>query len=360
VQWPVTEAGGTARLFTDGGFQTPDGRARMNPVQPRGPANAASLAFPMALNTGRIRDQWHTMTRTGLAADLWRHIPEPYVEVHPADAEPLGIREGGLTRIETPHGEAVVIARLSDRQRRGSLFLPMHWSEAFAASGRANPLVNPAVDPESGQPEFKHTPARARPYRETWRGFFLSREGAAAPAGADLVWRSIRRDGAWLNEFAGRGDAEERAAVRRALLRGASGERVVFEDPAVGALREAWLVGGRLERVLFTTATGKLPPRDWLAELFEAPVLTAEARASLLHGWAPGARVDAGPQVCACLRVGARTIAAAIDGGACTVDAVGAATGAGTNCGSCRPEIARLLAAAPKPEPRKEETRHAA
>jgi assimilatory nitrate reductase catalytic subunit len=360
IQWPVTEAGGTARLFADGGFQTPDGRARMAAIQPRGPANAVSLAFPMSLNTGRIRDQWHTMTRTGLAADLWRHIPEPYVEINPDDAAQWGVKEGVLTRIETPHGEAVVVARLSDRQRRGSLFLPMHWSEAFAAAGRANPLVNPAVDPESGQPEFKHTPARARPYRETWRGFYLSREGAATPAGLDLVWRSIRRDGAWLNEFAGRGDAEERAALRRALLRGAAGERVVFEDPAVGAVREAYIVGGRLDRVLFSTATGKLPPRDWLAELFEAATLAPEARASLLHGWAPGAKVDVGPQVCACLRVGAKAITAAIEGGACSVDAVGAATGAGTNCGSCRPEIARLLAAAPKPVARKEEKRHAA
>jgi assimilatory nitrate reductase catalytic subunit len=125
-------------------------------------------------------------------------------------------------------------------------------------------------------------------------------------------------------------------------------------------LREAYVVGGRLERVLFTTATGKLPPRDWLASLFEASVIGAEARASLLHGWAPGAQVDLGPQVCACLRVGAKAISAAIDGGACTVDAVGVATGAGTNCGSCRPEIARMLAAAPQPRPRKEETRHAA
>ena len=94
--------------------------------------------------------------------------------------------------------------------------------------------------------------------------------------------------------------------------------------------------------------------------MFGEKTLSAEARASLLHGWAPGARVDTGPQVCACLRVGAKTIAAAITAGACTVDAVGAATSAGTNCGSCRPEIARMLAAAPTPEGRVEEKRHAA
>ncbi|MEO6338810.1 MAG: molybdopterin-dependent oxidoreductase [Caulobacteraceae bacterium] len=358
VQWPVTEAGGTARLFEDGWFQTPDGRARMVTVKPKGPANAVSMAFPLSLNTGRIRDQWHTMTRTGLAADLWRHASEPYVEVHPTDAEHLGIKEGGLTRVETAHGAAVVVAKVSDRQRLGGVFMPMHWSQAYAPSGRANPLVNPMCDPTSGQPEFKHTPARVRPYRETWRGFYLSRDGREPPAGLDLVWRKVLRDDCFLHEFAGRGDGEERDTLRRHLLKGAAGERLSLEDRSAGSVREAYIVGGRLDRVLFATTTGRLPPRNWLAELFGQGVLTAEARASLLHGWAPGAVIDTGPQVCACLKVGASAISAAISGGACTVDAVGEITRAGTNCGSCRPEIARMIRAAAPPAP--VEKRHAA
>ena len=172
VQWPVTESGGTARLFTDGRFQTPDGRALMVPVRPHGPAEPVDGGFPFALNTGRVRDQWHTMTRTGLAADLCRHAPEPFVEVHPEDAAVLGLGEGALARVRTPHGEAVAVARLSDRQRRGSLFMPMHWTDAFAPQGRSNPLIGGHVDPVSGQPEFKHAPARLSAYRETWRGFF--------------------------------------------------------------------------------------------------------------------------------------------------------------------------------------------
>jgi assimilatory nitrate reductase catalytic subunit len=343
VQWPVTAAGGTPRLFADGRFQTPDGRARMHPLEALGPAQATDGAYPLSLNTGRIRDHWHTMTRTGLAAELCRHTPEPYVEIHPADAEPLGITEGRLTRVQTRSGEAVVTARLSERQRPGSVFLPMHWASTHAPSGRANPLVAACTDPRSGQPEFKHTPARVRPYRETWRGFFMSRESFRAPKGLDLIWRRIPLDDCQLHEFAGRGDAAEQETLRKALARGAPEEVLRYEDPAVGNLREAYLDGGRLERVLFTTTIGRLPPREWLGELFAMEALDTTARTALLIGRAPDRPLVTGPVVCACRNVRAGTIDAAIAAGACSLDAVAEATTAGTVCGSCRPEIARML-----------------
>jgi assimilatory nitrate reductase catalytic subunit len=347
VQWPVAADGqGTPRLFVDGRFQTPDGRARMIPTRPRGPADALDAAYPLSLNTGRIRDQWHTMTRTGLAPDLCRHAPEPFVEVHPADAEAAGLTEGALARVITVRGEAVALARITDRQRPGGVFMPMHWTDAFAPSGRSNPLIAPNLDPTSGQPEFKHTPARIRAYRETWKGFFLTTETLKAPAGQDLIWRRIPQDACQLHEFAGRGDEVQRDAVRKALTKNLTGEVVAYDDAHTGARREAWVRDGRLVAVLFMTTTGRLPPRDWLADLFALPALGAEARSALLFGRAPGAPVDKGPLVCACLKVGAKAVQAAIVAGAADPDAVGAATGAGTNCGSCRPEIARMIAAA--------------
>lgn len=355
VQWPVTAAGGTARLFEDGVFQTPDGRARMVVTQAKGPAQATDPSFPLALNTGRVRDHWHTLTRTALAPDLCRHTPEPYVEMHPADAERLGVIDGALARVQTGQGEAVALAKVTDRQRPGSIFMPMHWTQAFAPSGRANPLVAAAVDPQSGQPEFKHTPARVRPYRETWRGFFIAREGWAAPAGLDLVWRRIPQHGCQLHEFAGRGDEAEREAVRRALVKGVSGEPLRYEDAAAGSLREAYLAGEALDRVLFTATSGALPPRDWLAELFAKEALSALDRTALLIGRAPGRVVDSAPLVCACRGVRADKIGAAIAAGAGSVDAVSEATGAGSSCGSCRPEIARIIA-----QTQSKEVRHAA
>jgi assimilatory nitrate reductase catalytic subunit len=355
VQWPVTAGGGTPRLFGDGRFQTPDGKARMVPVADAGPAEAVDPAWPLSLNTGRVRDHWHTLTRTGLAPDLCRHAPEPYVEIHPADAGPLGVTDGRLTRVETRQGEAIVVARVSDRQRPGSIFMPMHWTAAYAPYGRANTLAAPKVDARSGQPEFKHTPARVRLYHETWRGFFIASEPARAPPGLDLVWRRIPQAGCQLHEFAGRGGEAEREALRRALLHEAGADVLRFEDAKTGALREAVLTRGRLDQVLFTTCTGGLPPREWLIELFAAGTLSAEHRALLLIGRPPGQPIQTGPLVCACRGVRLNKIEAALEDGCRSVDAVGEATGAGSSCGSCRPEIARALA-----QWERQEARHAA
>ncbi|HEY4028938.1 MAG TPA: molybdopterin-dependent oxidoreductase [Caulobacteraceae bacterium] len=355
VQWPVTPTGGTPRLFTDGRFQTPDGKARMAALEAKGPAEPAGGGFPFSLNTGRVRDHWHTMTRTGLAADLCRHAAEPFVEVHPDDAAPLGIADGALARVRTPYGEAIAVAKVTDRQRRGSLFVPMHWTDAFAPSGRANPLIGPHVDPVSGQPEFKHAPARLSAYRETWRGFLITRAPVQRPAALDLVWRRTPQDAGQLHEFAGRGDHRERAAFLAAFPVSPGVETLSLDDPATGAVRRALLRNGRLEQVLFVSVAGRLPPREWLAGLFAQAELTAADRMTLLAGRPAAPVADAGPMVCACLKVGARKIEAAVAAGAESVEAIGAVTGAGTNCGSCRPEIARLIAAN-----RKERTKDAA
>jgi len=128
-----------------------------------------------------------------------------------------------------------------------------------------------------------------------------------------------------------------------------------FEDAKTGALREAFIAGGRVERILFITCTGGLPPREWLTDMFGLDGVTPEDRALLLVGRAPGARIETGPIVCACRAVRQARVEAAIAEGCRTIDAVGEATGAGSSCGSCRPEIARLIGHSAKPE-----VRHAA
>ena len=360
VQWPLTADGAEPRLFAEGRFATSDGRARMVPVRPAGPAEPAGGAFPLALNTGRLRDQWHTMTRTGMAPELCRHEPEPFVEIHPADAEVAGVREGALTRVTTAQGTAIALARITPRQRRGSLFMPMHWTDAFAPEGRVNALVASRLDPVSGQPEFKHTPARVRPYRETWRGFLLAREARARPAGLDLIWRRTPHVACHQHEFAGRGDDVERAALRRALGAGQPGEEIIrFEDAAAGVRREAVVLNGRLQQVLFMTTTGPLPSRSWLADLFGEISLRADARAALLHGRALGGAPDAGRLICACLGIGSRCLEEAIAAGG-DEGALGRITGAGTRCGSCRPEIRRMIRDLAPAQTGVRETSHAA
>jgi assimilatory nitrate reductase catalytic subunit len=347
TQWPAARP----RLFGDGRFATSDGRARMHAVAPQGPAEAVSAKFPLSLNTGRIRDHWHTMTRTALVPGLCRHAPEPYVDIHPADATRFGLADGKLARVETERGEAIVVARVTDAQRPGALFMPLHWTDAFAPKGRANAATAGPVDPRSGQPEFKHTPARISGYRETWAGFFIARDAWAQPPGLDLVWRRIPHADAQLHEFAGRGDEAEREALRRALTKGAPSDSISLHDPGAGSLRVAYLDGGRVERVLCMGA--RLPRRDSIVAAFARHSLSEQERQALLFGGAIGGAAES-DIVCACASVGARRIKAAIAAGTADLDAIAAATRAGANCGSCRPEIRRLVAAATK------ENRHAA
>ncbi|MEQ1712970.1 MAG: nitrate reductase, partial [Hyphomicrobium sp.] len=136
-QWPVRAASDpTERLFAEGGFFTPDTRARFIATAPARLASPVSTEWPFVLNTGRIRDQWHTMTRTGLSSRLSTHIQEPYVEIHPDDASRLGLEQGTLALIETPHGSASVRVLLSRGQQPGSVFAPFHWSAQNSSAGR--------------------------------------------------------------------------------------------------------------------------------------------------------------------------------------------------------------------------------
>ena len=288
----------------------------------------------MTLNTGRYRDQWHTMTRTGLSPKLARHREEPLVEIHPDDAERLGIVDGGLARVTTPQGDSVFGASVAPTQRIGELFVPIHWTDRTATGGRTGLLPRPLADPISGQPGFKFTPARVEPVETTWRGFIVVRgELATRP---DCLWATrvaVPCGTAW--EMAGNGDP----AALGALL--PKGQWIEAIDAARGSHRIAVLGDGKLSAVLFVARDGTLPPRDWLvAQLGEAI-----AAPSLLAGRAPGMQVDRGPIVCACFDVGLKTILAAIaDQHLADVPAIGAALGAGTNCGSCRPALAKLLA----------------
>src|SRR6185437_4624003 len=176
--------------------------ARFVPVRQRPPAHPTDEDHPLVLNTGRIRDQWHTLTRTGRVPRLVEHLPQPFVDMHPHDALVMAIREGELARVSTHWGSMVVRASISGEIPRGMVFVPMHWSHAYASEARAGALVSPAVDPISGQPEFKHTPARVEPFPVEWHGVVLTR---GAIATTDLTWWTLVRGAGWQRyELAGR------------------------------------------------------------------------------------------------------------------------------------------------------------
>ena len=136
-QWPQ-ERGKSAseqRFFADGDFYTPDRRARLVAVHPAND-EASDPRYPFVLNTGRVRDHWHTMTRTGKSARLSSHFAEPFAEIHPLDAAELGIGDATLVRLTNDHGAIIVRALLTDRQARGNVFVPMHWTGQFASKAR--------------------------------------------------------------------------------------------------------------------------------------------------------------------------------------------------------------------------------
>ena len=122
------------------------------------------------------------MTRTGMSPRLGQHLPEPFVEVHPDDALKFGVADGGFARVTTDYGQCTLKVVVSERQQRGMLFAPIHWSEATASAARVGALVAPFTDPFSGQPENKATPASIAPYEYVFRGFALSRDAAGIAA----------------------------------------------------------------------------------------------------------------------------------------------------------------------------------
>ncbi|UIJ72225.1 nitrate reductase [Aurantimonas sp. HBX-1] len=339
TRWPVRADGGTTeRFFGDGRFFTPDGRARLVAITP-----AAPIAAPFVLNTGRVRDHWHTMTRTGRSPRLSAHIAEPFVEIHPADAEAHGIADADLATVTTAHGSAVLRALVTDRQARGALFAPMHWTEEFAPAGRIGPLVHPARDPHSGQPALKATAAALARFPARWHGFAVLR-ARPDPRLADYV-AMARTEGGWRVELAGRGEADP-ASLACALI---GPDTVVREDRRTGAHGFAAFEEGRLAGALWLARGPVAVSRAFACSLLTAAPFEPRARAGILAGRPGNGRPDPGAIVCSCFAVGCNDIARAVAAGAGSVAEIGARLGAGTNCGSCRGEIQAIVDAAGVP-----------
>ena len=350
MQWPLPRGGpGRARLFGDGsGFPTEDGRAHFVPTPYRPPAEAAAPGT-LILNTGRVRDQWHTMTRTGRVARLMTHRTEPLLDIHPADA--LGLGDGDLTRVESRHGATVMRARHSTEPRRGEVFAPMHWSDKFASCGPVDRLVGAATDPVSGQPELKATPVTVSPLPTRWRGFLL-RHSALIPRG-DFYWSRIPLSRGHAYELAGWQELPRESEAEQwitGLLGAAVGtELIVYADQGRGALRYASLIDNRLDACLFLACGDTSLPSRAELEAMLGDAVEPQTRLGLVSGLPLSAagRIDHGPIVCACFAVGLKTLQQAIlEQHLDSVAAIGEALRAGTNCGSCRPELSALLTAA--------------
>jgi assimilatory nitrate reductase catalytic subunit len=341
VLWPIRAGDGEPqpRFFGDGGFFTNDRKARF--IAPEIPAlrTETNAGRPLRLNTGRIRDQWHTMTRSGMSPRLGQHLPEPFVEVHPDDAIRFGVADGGFARVTTDYGQCTLRVAVSARQQRGMLFAPIHWSEATASSARAGALAAPFTDPFSGQPESKATPASIQPYEYVFRGFALSRVRLDLPDHA--WWARVAVPGGFGYLFADNADL----AGWQAWLRSVAGPDLAeYKDFGGGVFRAAAFAEGRIETCLFVGPARDAGDWNAVKSLFALDALSDDQRRMLLSGQSTDGLASAGPIVCACFGVGRTTICNAIAAGAATAAEIGAKLKAGTNCGSCIPEMKRLIA----------------
>ena len=325
VQWPVRagERNGTARLFADGRFSTPDRKARL--IAPEKPAlrEAVTAEFPLRLNTGRLRDQWHTMTRTGQSPKLGAHRPEPFVEVHPLDAKAHGLANGGFARLRSRHGACVLKVVTSGAQQQGAVFAPIHWSANNASSARVGDLVAPMTDPFSGQPEAKATPVAIEPAAFAYRGLAL------APARPDFPdetwWVQVALPGAGGTLFA----TNEPPAAWRALAPSLFPDAMLTEylDPKRGLYRAAAFTDNRLAGALFLGPADSPPQWTGVSQMVGGPGIA-----------------ESGQVVCACFGVSVAAIQEAIASGkATTSEDIARALRAGSKCGTCLPEIQDLV-----------------
>jgi assimilatory nitrate reductase catalytic subunit len=347
IQWPVNQAypRGRARLFDDGQFFTASGKAQFLAIEPRPPVNLPDKNYPLILNTGRLRDQWHTMTRTAIAAKLNQHKPEPFVEVHPVDAQRYALLPNALAVIESQWGSMIARVQITDSQQQDCLFVPMHWTAQYASQGRMGALVNPVVDPVSKQPESKHTPVRIKAYQPVWQGFILSRRELHVTETEYRV--KIKGEQFYRYELAGVTLPEDWLSSVQKNLCSSTDENPQwqeYQDPGKGNYRAAQIINNQLETVIFIAADNDLPERSWLSSLFAKAQLETPERMALLTGIPPMGVPDVGTIVCACFNVGEKTIRTAIkEKGLKTHQEVGVCLKAGTNCGSCVPEIKALL-----------------
>ncbi|MCX9156967.1 molybdopterin-dependent oxidoreductase [Niveibacterium sp. 24ML] len=362
-QWPYPEGAsqGRQRLYEDGLFPTESGRARFVVTEHKAVAEPVSAKYPIALTTGRLRDQWHGMSRTGTLARLFAHEGEPLLHLNPADLERRSLAEGDLVRVSSRRGAIIVKAAASDSVRQGQAFLPMHWGSNSMGGHGVNALTVPAFDPYSKQPELKHTAVQIEKFAEGREIVALRRVEPDAVDSAMAVMARVRDtlrsalpEASYSSlTLAGR-DApvvvlKARAPEAADAAIAALDHAVALDDPHALSYRDARrdiakraLIDG--DTLSAVRLVGETRAAGWLQDMMAQGTPAGEARKWLL---APLTQAPAGQQeqrgkvICNCFDVAERDIVAAFKAGE-TLESLQARTKCGTNCGSCVPELKRL------------------
>jgi assimilatory nitrate reductase catalytic subunit len=328
---------GSERPFADGKFQTANGRARFVPT-----AYAAIERDGLTLNTGRIRDQWHTMTRTGLVPKLFGHRAEPHVEISPHDAANRGITAASLVEIHSANGKSLARALINETVQPGQIFQPMHWSSSFANNSLSNSVMRDTRDPISGQPALKSAQVDLRPYQAAWYGFGIALDSCTSNLDY-FAMRPLTIGQAF--ECAHNALPQDWTAFVSELF-----PQVTIASSVQGSnaaqFRCIGLRNGHLSFAFIASDKPVAVARDWLQNQLGKPVNPLEILAArpLIAG------EDKGSIICACMNVGRNQISYFIEKNrGATLQTVCDATTAGTGCGSCRIEVQRIIQSTHEP-----------
>ncbi|MGI0117506.1 molybdopterin-dependent oxidoreductase [Zooshikella sp. RANM57] len=352
VQWPTTLSNQLTphpstknkRFFDDGQFYTPSKKAQFIAVQFKAPASTVDTNFPFILNTGRIRDQWHTMTRTALAPRLSTHIPEPFINIHPVDAYTQHIINLALARISSTQGTVIARACITEEVKPGQIFMPIHWTHVLSSNGQIGKLINAHVDPLSGQPELKFTPITISPWNYQSEAIIISQQNIQLEKKFEYWVKQHIKNG-YLYRIASQQPVTKTLALLLAQLNSLkSCSRLEYYNNTRQLHRYSFIRNQQLQACFFIAPKLNQSDFTWLNE-----ILTTNFHVHIQQSLLSGNAIDEltqGKIICACKQIGHKTICNAINKHHLeTVKAVASATQAGSVCGSCIPEIEILLAA---------------
>ncbi|MEH6558851.1 MAG: nitrate reductase [Oceanicoccus sp.] len=343
IQWPVTASSpkGTPRLFSDGVFTTPSGKAQFITAPPAMPKQQLSVDYPLALNTGRLRDQWHTMTRTGRASRLLAHIDQPFVAVHPVTAVKHDLDEGDLAQVKTAHGKIEIMVQFDSSLKLNQLFVPIHWNNQFASNARVGTLIASTTDAVSGQPEFKFTAAALGKVLTPGAAVLVSRNRLNCDGFISWSVSPLDNNQGYLYRVAVTDtfNWQDFIAIKRLADRGSAQAYEHYSNASRSDHRFICYSEQQIELAIFSHVDKhQLPSRGWLQQLFSQTVNGDYW--SLIAG---SDQPDPGKQICACFNVSERRIIQTIEEGARSAVELGEQLQCGTNCGSCIPELNNLL-----------------
>ena len=341
TSWPINEANpkGVKRLFTEGVFATKTGKANFVPITAKLP-QVAPTSQQVIMNTGRIRDQWHTMTRTGRVPKLMTHFAEPFIQINAEDAHRLNVTDKELLQLDNLGASYIGRALITDEQRVGEIFVPIHWNDSFSKSAKVSSLINPVTDKLSGQPEFKQCPVDISAFNAKWSGYLISKTPVTLTTD---YWTIATIESGVKYALADKSElpfslnnSEDFLQVYYPHI----SDWVVLEDDKKNTLRIAGFIDDELVCFFSGSTDTSIKYSTQFIEKQIGQKHDAKSRFKLLSALDSDGSLDVGEIICSCFQVGEKTIKEAVLSGGCSsVEALGEKLKCGTNCGSCIPEL---------------------